>query len=146
MWTIGTKLTDFKNWYMYLIVTDVSDKTVKIWKRMQNAADLGVFYQCEEYACMLYEIDFVRICHKVWDIGTKYVTYRYQFSRALWGIGTNFSQCDIDEVWNLRFNSALSRRHLRFCYSIYNKGPNACLHQCLCTLYKISVHVSQQLK
>ena len=25
------------------------------WNRMQNAADLGggVFYQCEEYACML---------------------------------------------------------------------------------------------
>ena len=38
------------------IVTDVSDKTVKNWIRMQNAADLGVFYKCEECACMLYEI------------------------------------------------------------------------------------------
>ena len=32
---------------------------VKNWNRMQNAADLGgggVFYQCEEYACMLHII------------------------------------------------------------------------------------------
>ena len=50
-------VTDGKNWY--LIVTDISDKTVKKWNRMQNAADLGggVFYQCEKYACMLYEFD-----------------------------------------------------------------------------------------
>ena len=49
-------ITDRKNWG--LIVTDVSDKTVNNWNRMQNAADWGrgVFYQCEEYACMLYEI------------------------------------------------------------------------------------------
>ena len=47
-------ITDVKNWY--LIVTDVSHKTLKNWNRMQNAADSGVFYQCEEYACMLYEI------------------------------------------------------------------------------------------
>ena len=47
-------ITHMKNWY--LIVTEVSDKTVKNWNRMQNAADLGVFYQCEEYACMLHEI------------------------------------------------------------------------------------------
>ena len=31
---------------------------------MQNAADLGVFYQCEEYACILHEFDFVRIFTK----------------------------------------------------------------------------------
>ena len=50
-----------KNWY--LIVTDVSDKTVKNRNRMQNAAYLvcvcvggGHFYQCVEYACVLYEI------------------------------------------------------------------------------------------
>ena len=73
-----SKLTSLKSWYQiltpvkyryqiitdvkncYLIVTDVSDKTVKLrkWNRMQNAADLGVFYQCEEYTCMLYEILF----------------------------------------------------------------------------------------
>ena len=28
----------------------------KNWNRMQNATDLGVFYQCEEYTCMLYII------------------------------------------------------------------------------------------
>ena len=64
-----SKLTRVKNWYqilthvknntklsqMYLIVTDVSDKTVKNLNRVETAADLGVFYQCEEYACMLYE-------------------------------------------------------------------------------------------
>ena len=58
-------LTYVKNWYQsitevkiwYLIVTDASDKTVKNWNQMQNAADWGVvFYHCEEYACMLYGI------------------------------------------------------------------------------------------
>ena len=47
-----SKVTD----YAALIVTDVCDKTVKNI-RMEckiNAADF-VFYQCEEYACMLYE-------------------------------------------------------------------------------------------
>ena len=47
-----------KNWY--LMFTDVNDKTVKNWNIVQNAADSGggggVFYQCEEYPCMLYEI------------------------------------------------------------------------------------------
>ena len=46
---------------------------------MQNAPELGVFFQSEEYACMPYEIRFMRIFHKVKDIGTEYVTYWYQF-------------------------------------------------------------------
>ena len=52
-------ITCMKNWN--LIVTGDSDKTVKNWNRMQNAADFfffflgggggwGVFYQCEAYA------------------------------------------------------------------------------------------------
>ena len=28
--------------------TDVSDRTVKNWNRMLNAADFGAFYHCEE--------------------------------------------------------------------------------------------------
>ena len=58
-----------KNWY--LIVTDASDKTVKNWNRMQNAADLGVLYQCEEYACMLYRAYFsqtVRYWYEIYDV------------------------------------------------------------------------------
>ena len=47
-------ITHMKN--RYLNVTDVSGNIVKNWNRMQNAADLGVFYQCEEYARMPYEI------------------------------------------------------------------------------------------
>ena len=50
-------ITDVKNWY--LIITDVSNKTVKNWNRrmqMQLIWGGGYFYQCEEYACMLYEI------------------------------------------------------------------------------------------
>ena len=43
-----------KNWY--LIVTDTSDKTVKNWNRMQNVAELEVFYQCEEYIVHMYAI------------------------------------------------------------------------------------------
>ena len=65
-------ITDVMNWY--LIVTDVRNKTtVKHWNRMQKAADLGrvgVFYQCEEYACVY----------------------------VLCGIGTKSSQCEIYEV------------------------------------------------
>ena len=38
------------SYHRWLIVTDVSDKNVKNWNRMQNAADWGggggVFYQC----------------------------------------------------------------------------------------------------
>ena len=41
-------ITDVKNRYMCLIVTDVSDKTLRNWNRMLNAADSGIFYQCEE--------------------------------------------------------------------------------------------------
>ena len=36
----------------YLIVTDVSGKTLKNWNRVQNAADWGLYYQSEEYACV----------------------------------------------------------------------------------------------
>ena len=35
----------------------------------------------------------------MWNIGMKYVTY------ALWRIGTNFSQCEIWEMWNLQFDT-----------------------------------------
>ena len=53
---------------------------MKNWNLMQNAPGFGgIFYQCEEYACMLYEIDFMRILHNMKDIGTEYVTYWYQF-------------------------------------------------------------------
>ena len=72
--TLVSKLTCAKNWYLtithmkklvpkyhlymknwYLIFTDVSDKTVKNWNRVQNAAALVVFYYYEEYGCLLYE-------------------------------------------------------------------------------------------
>ena len=41
-----------------------------------------VFYQCEnkQERYIYIEFEFVRIFHKVWDIGTKYMTY---FSRAV---------------------------------------------------------------
>ena len=32
------------------------DKYVKNWNRMQKAADWGVFYRCEDRACMLHII------------------------------------------------------------------------------------------
>ena len=51
----------------HLIVKYVSDKIVKNWNRMQNAADWGwVFYECEEYACMLYES--VRYWYGICDV------------------------------------------------------------------------------
>ena len=62
---------------------------------MQNAADFffffwggggvrGVFYLCEEYACVLHIILLRAYFHKMWDIGMKYVTYWYQL----------FTRCD----------------------------------------------------
>ena len=43
---------------MYLLPVLFYVHAYKIMRgnRMQNAADLGVFYQCEEYACMLHKI------------------------------------------------------------------------------------------
>ena len=46
------------------------------------------------------KVDFVRNLHKVWDIGTSYVTYWYRFFHVLWGIGTHlhsvkFTKCEI---------------------------------------------------
>ena len=55
-------ITDVKNWY--LIVTDVSDKTVKNLNRMQNAADLGCSLSRNAHACFM-KFDLVRIFHKV---------------------------------------------------------------------------------
>ena len=49
----------------YFIATDVIEKSVKNWNRMQNAADLGIFYQCEGYACFI-KFDFVRIFSYYW--------------------------------------------------------------------------------
>ena len=57
MWKIGTKLSQIGRTGTLSSQMSVS---VNNWNRMQNAADWGggggVFYQCEEYACMLYEI------------------------------------------------------------------------------------------
>ena len=71
-------LTQVKNWYQiithmmiwYLIVADVSEKTVKNRNRMKKCGRWGggrglVLLQREEYACMLYKFDLVRIFHKV---------------------------------------------------------------------------------
>ena len=45
---------------------------------MQNADIFrgwgGGLYQCEKYACMHMKFDFVRISHKMRNIGTKYMT------------------------------------------------------------------------
>ena len=55
-----------KNWY--LIATDVSDKTLKNWNRIQNAADLGgggYFISVRNLHVCNVKFDFVRIFHKV---------------------------------------------------------------------------------
>ena len=59
-----------KNWY--LIVTDVSDKTVKNRNRMQNAAYLvcvcgggGIFINVWNTHVCYMKFDFMRIFHKV---------------------------------------------------------------------------------
>ena len=78
MWKIGTKLS-----HMWRTGTRSSQMSVtKLWRigiecKMQQI--WGVFYQCGEYACMLFEIWICAYFNKVRDIGTKYVTYWYQF-------------------------------------------------------------------
>ena len=64
-----------------------------------------IFYQCEECACMLYEIWLrayfsrsVRYWYEICDILVPIL-------HVLWGFGNNSSQCKIYEVWNLRFNN-----------------------------------------
>ena len=66
---------------------------MKNWSRMQNTADLGVFYQCEEYAFMLHII-----------------LLRAHFSRNVnyWSIGINFSRAlrnwyQVFTVWNAKY-------------------------------------------
>ena len=65
---------------------------VKNWNRMQNAADVGVFYKCGEYACMLHII----LLHAHFS---QNVNYWYEIRdvlvpmfHELRGIGTNFSK------------------------------------------------------
>ena len=67
---------------------------------------LGVFYRCEEFACMLHIISLraqvsqnVKYWYEICDV-------LFTIFHALWRIGTYFSQCEICEMWNLRFNKA----------------------------------------
>ena len=48
---------------------------------------------------------YVFLTH-LWDIGMKYSDILVPILHARWRIGTNYSRCEIYEVWNLRFNTA----------------------------------------
>ena len=84
---IGTELSHLPVTKLWRI--GIECKVQQIWE---------VFYQCEEYSCMLYEILRAFFFHRVSDIGTKYV-YWYKISHVLRGNGTNSSQCEIYEVF-----------------------------------------------
>ena len=114
VWRTDTKCSHVKNWYQvithmkhwYLIVTDVSNKTLKNWNRMQNAVVWGggggEFYHVFKNTHVFYmKLDFVRIFHKVWDIGSKYVTYWYQFFTCCEELVAILHSVKY-EVWNLR--------------------------------------------
>ena len=82
--------------------TYVNDKTVKNWNIVQNAADSGgggVFYQCEEYACMLYEICLLAYF-------SQSVRYWYKICNILVPIFMCYEELvpilhsEIYEVWN----------------------------------------------
>ena len=81
MWTICTKLSNI--WRTGTLSFHMS--LTKLWrieiecKMQQIGGGGGAFYQCEEYARMLYKFWLLHFFHKVWDIGTKYVAYVYQF-------------------------------------------------------------------
>ena len=57
-----------------------------------------------------YNFTYVRKFHKMWNIGMKYmyVTYWYQFFTRCEELVPIFPQFEISEMWNLRFNIALS--------------------------------------
>ena len=64
---------------------------------MQNAAVLGLFYQCEAYACMLYEIVL-----RAYILRIRSVRYWYEICdvyvpifQVFLEIGTNSSQSEI---------------------------------------------------
>ena len=81
------RLVWWENWCF--IVTDVSDKTVKNWNRMQNVAAWG--------GAILSMIG-IRM-YAIWHLPT---CVQVPIFRALWVIGTNSSQFKICELWNLR--------------------------------------------
>ena len=75
---------------------------VRNWNQMQNAADSGggggVFFQCEEYACMLRIISLranfsqnMKYWYEIRDV-------LVPIFHAQRGISTNFSLCEICEV------------------------------------------------
>ena len=71
---------------------------MKNWNLIQNAADLAVVYQCEEYACMLHII-FLRALFSQ-NVGMKYVTYWHQYSTCCEELvpifhGVKFAKCEI---------------------------------------------------
>ena len=83
---------------------------MKNWNRMQNAAALwGYFIDVTNMHDCNMKFDYVRISltrEKYWyEIRDVLVP----FLHALWGIGTNSSRREINEVWNLRFNRAGSQ-------------------------------------
>ena len=96
-------ITDVKNWY--LIVTDVSDKTMKNWDRMLNAAD---FFRGGGGILSMWGIRIYALWNWLRAYFSQSVRYWYEtcdvlvhvpIFHVLWGIGTNSSQCEIYEVW-----------------------------------------------
>ena len=91
-------ITHMKNWY--LIATAVSNKTVKNWNRMQNAADLGGGgYFINVRNTRMYAIWYLTSC--------VFFTKCEILIRNMWRIGTNFSRSvrnsyQFFTVWNLR--------------------------------------------
>ena len=70
---------------------------MKNWNRTQNAADLGVFYRCEDCACMLHSTLRAQISQNVkywYEICDVFGTIFHALRR----IGTNFSLCEIREI------------------------------------------------
>ena len=84
------------------------DIYVNNWNRLQNAAGLGCFLSM--WRLRMYATYIFTTCAnftKCEILVSKYVTFRIvPIIHALWRIGTNSSQCEICEMWNLRFNKA----------------------------------------
>ena len=92
VWRIGTKSSHnsshVKNWYQNSNVWRTGTRSSHMWKMWQNCEEMESNAKCSRFGCYFINVrntyvcciwNGVRIFHKVWTIGTKFVTYWYHF-------------------------------------------------------------------
>ena len=120
---LASKLTRVKNWYQ--ILTHMKKVVLKYhrceelvlnrhrcqcqnWEELEsnhNAADLGGILSM--WGILMYAIRNLTSC--VFFTKCEICDVFVSRFHVLWGIGTNYSKCEIYKVWNLRFNKLVIR-------------------------------------